>query len=438
MLISEIKRVVDQVSRDKGIEKQILIKAIEEALKAAAKKKYGNKIEIEIQYSEETGEIEVFQFKEVVEIVTDGITQISVEEGHKLDPECEIGDSMGTKMDTTTFGRIAAQSAKQVIIQKMKDAEKNAVYSSFIDRRGEIINGIVQRIEHSGDIVVNLGQTEGVLPAREQVPKETYRRGDRIRALLSEVLQDSRGPQVVLSRTNSNFLINLFKTEVPEISEGIVTIMGAAREPGVRSKIAVSSNDSDIDPVGACVGMKGSRVQNVVQELKGEKIDIISWHVDSAKYVCNALSPAEIKRVIIDEDNHAMEVIVPDESLSIAIGKRGQNVRLASKLTGWNLDVQSESHYNEVLKNGYDSLISLPGVGITLANSLIEKGFTSAGEISTASVSDLTQIKGIASEKAEKLIRSAAEAMAKGKNNPEEKETLKATIPPEMDSGGNL
>ena len=438
MLISEIKRVVDQVSRDKGIEKQILVKAIEEALKAAAKKKYGNKIEIEIQYSEETGEIEVFQFKEVVDVVTDGITQISVEEGHKLDPECEIGDSMGTKMDTTTFGRIAAQSAKQVIIQKMKDAEKNAVYSSFIDRRGEIINGIVQRIEHSGDIVVNLGQTEGVLPAREQVPKETYRRGDRIRALLSEVLQDSRGPQVVLSRTKSNFLINLFKTEVPEISEGIVTIMGAAREPGVRSKIAVSSNDSDIDPVGACVGMKGSRVQNVVKELKGEKIDIIPWHVDSAKYVCNALSPAEIKRVIIDEDNHAMEVIVPDESLSIAIGKRGQNVRLASKLTGWNLDVQSESHYNEALKNGYDSLISLPGVGINLANSLIEKGFTSAGEISTASVSDLTQIKGIAREKAEKLIRSAAEAVAKGENNPEEKETPTATIPPEKDSGGNL
>lgn len=422
MLISEIKRVIDQVSRDKGIDKQILIKAIEEALKAAAKKKYGNKIEIEIQYSEETGEIEVFQFKEVVEVVTDDITQISVEGGHKLDPESEIGDSLGTKMDTTIFGRIAAQSAKQVIIQKMKDAEKNAVYSSFIDRRGEIINGIVQRIEHSGDIIVNLGQTEGILPAREQVPKETYRRGDRIRALLSEVLQDSRGPQIVLSRTNSNFLINLFKTEVPEISEGIVTIMGAAREPGVRAKIAVSSNDSDIDPVGACVGMKGSRVQNVVQELKGEKIDIIPWHVDSAKYVCNALSPAEIKRVIIDEDNHAMEVIVPDESLSIAIGKRGQNVRLASKLTGWNLDVQSESHYKEALKNGYDSLVSLPGVGISLANSLIEKGFISAGEISNASVGDLIQIKGIAREKAEKLIRSAAEAVAKGENRTEEKE----------------
>jgi transcription termination/antitermination protein NusA len=421
MLISEIKRVVDQVSRDKGIDKNILIKAIEEALKSAARKKFGNKIEIEIQYNDQTGEIEVFQFKEVVEAVKDSMVEISFEDGRKLDAECEIGDSLGTKMDTTTFGRIAAQSAKQVIIQKMKDAERNAVYSSFIDRKGEIINGIVQRIEHSGDIIVNLGQTEGILPVREQVPKETYRRGDRIRALLLEVLQDSRGPQVILSRTNPNFLINLFKTEVPEISEGIVSIMGAAREPGVRAKIAVSSNDSDIDPVGACVGMKGSRVQNVVQELKGEKIDIITWHVDAAKYVCNSLAPAEIKRVIIDEDNRSMEVIVPDESLSIAIGKRGQNVRLASKLTGWNLDVQNESDYNEALKNGYDSLVSLPGVGINLANSLIEKGFTSAREISNAAVSDLTQIKGIANEKAEKLIRSATEAVSK--NNDEKSET---------------
>jgi N utilization substance protein A len=430
MLISEIKRVVDQVSRDKGIDKNVLIKAIEEALKSAARKKFGNKIEIEIQYNDQTGEIEVFQFKEVVEAVKDSMVEISFENGRKLDAECEIGDSLGSKMDTTTFGRIAAQSAKQVIIQKMKDAERNAVYSSFIDRKGEIINGIVQRIEHSGDIIVNLGQTEGILPVREQVSKETYRRGDRIRALLSEVLHDSRGPQIILSRTNPNFLVNLFKTEVPEISEGIVSIMGAAREPGVRAKIAVSSNDSDIDPVGACVGMKGSRVQNVVQELKGEKIDIITWHVDAAKYVCNALAPAEIKRVIIDEDNRSMEVIVPDESLSIAIGKRGQNVRLASKLTGWNLDVQNESHYNEALKNGYNSLVSLPGVGINLANSLIEKGFTSATEISNAAVSDLTQIKGIATEKAEKLIRSATDAVSK-KNNETGEIAEKATENPD-------
>ena len=231
--------------------------------------------------------------------MTEPALEISLEEGRKLDPDCEIGDSLGTKMDTSTFGRIAAQSAKQVIIQKMKDAEKDAVYSSFIDRKGDTLNGIVQRIDR-GDIIVNLGHTEGIVPVREQVPKETYRRGDRIRAYILDVLHESRGPQIILSRTHPNFLIHLFRTEVPEITEGIVTIMGAAREPGIRAKFAVASNNSDIDPVGACVGMKGSRVQNVVQELRGEKIDIIPWHIDPAKFVCNALAPAEISRVIID------------------------------------------------------------------------------------------------------------------------------------------
>jgi len=406
MLISEIKRVIEQVSRDKGIERHVLIKALEEALKSAARKKYGPKIDIEVQYSEESGELEVFQFKEVAETIEDDMLQISLEEGRKLDPDCEVGDSLGTKMDTAAFGRIAAQSAKQVIIQKLKDAEKDAVYGSFIDRRGEIINGIVQRIDR-GDIIVNLGQTEGVLPVREQVPKESYRRGDRIRALILEVLHESRGPQVVLSRTHPNFLVTLFRTEVPEISEGIVTIMGASREPGVRAKIAVASNNSDIDPVGACVGMKGSRVQNVVQELRGEKIDIIPWHVDTAKFVCNALAPAEISRVIIDEDNRSMEVIVPDEFLSIAIGKKGQNVRLASKLTGWHLDVKSESIYNQAMQSGYNSLMALPGVGISLADALYEKGFYSAEEIGKASVDELLQIRGIDAELAASLIESA-------------------------------
>ncbi|MGD8702976.1 MAG: transcription termination factor NusA, partial [Desulfosarcina sp.] len=334
MFIADIKRVVEQVSRDKGIDVEILIRALEEALRSAARKKYGSKVDIEAQYSPDTGEIEVFQFKEVVAAVTEPDLQIDLAEGRKLDPDCEIGDSLGTKMDTSTFGRIAAQSAKQVIIQKMKDAERDAVYSSYIDRKGEVINGIVQRVDR-GNIIVNLGATEAILPTREQIPRENYRRGDRIRALILDVLYDTRGPQVVLSRTHPDLLINLFKTEVPEISEGIVEIKGAAREPGARAKFAVSSHDSDIDPVGACVGMKGSRVQNVVQELRGEKIDIITWHVDAAKYVCNALAPAEISRVIIDEENQAMEVIVPDEFLSVAIGKRGQNVRLASKLTGW-------------------------------------------------------------------------------------------------------
>jgi len=410
MFISDIKRVVEQVSKDKGISREVLIKALEEALKSAARKKFGSKLDIEVQYSEELGEIEVFQFMDVAEVVAEPALQISLEEGRNLDPECEIGDSLGTKMDTSTFGRIAAQSAKQVIIQKIKDAEKDAVYASFIDRKGEILNGIVQRIDR-GDIIVNLGQTEGIVPIREQVPKETYRRGDRIRALILDVLHDTRGPQIILSRTHPDFLINLFKTEVPEISEGIVKIMGAAREPGVRAKFTVASNNADIDPVGACVGMKGSRVQNVVQELRGEKIDIISWHVDPAKFVCNALAPAEISRVIIDEDNRTMEVIVPDEYLSIAIGKRGQNVRLASKLTGWHLDVKSETKYSEAMQTGYDSLIALPGVGISMADALYEKGFFSAEEIGKAGIEDLIQIRGIGEGTAKKLITAARETI---------------------------
>ncbi len=431
MLITDIKRVVEQVSRDKGINREILIKALEEALGSAARKKFGANVDIEVQYNESTGEIEVFQFKDVAETVTEPDLQISLEEARKLDPECEVGDSLGTKMDTSTFGRIAAQSAKQVIIQKMKDAERDAVYSGFIDRKGEIINGIVQRFDRN-DIIVNLGQTEGILPSREQIPKESYRRGDRIRAYIIDVLYDTRGPQIVLSRTHPDFLIALFKTEVPEINEGIVTIIGATREPGLRAKIAVTSNDSDIDPVGACVGMKGSRVQNVVQELKGEKIDIIPYHIDPAKFVCNALAPAEISRVIIDEENSAMEVIVPDEFLSIAIGKKGQNVRLASKLTRWHLDVISETRYSEAMQFGYDSLVSLPDVGIGLADALYEKGFFSADELSKASAEDLVQIRDITEEKAVQLIEAARNYISNAEHGDE---TFKEEVISEKEAG---
>ncbi len=406
MFIADIKRVVEQVSRDKGIDRKILIDALEEALRSAARKKFGVKVDIEAHFSEESGEIEVFQFKEVVQEIDDPDLQITLEEGRRLDPECEVGDSLGTKMDATSFGRIAAQSAKQVIIQKLKDAERDAVYANFIDRKGEIINGIVQRFDR-GDIVVNLGATEGVVPVREQVPRESYRRGDRIRALILDVLYETRGPQIVLTRTHPDFLVALFKTEVPEIAEGIVDIKGASREPGIRAKIAVSSQDSDIDPVGACVGMKGSRVQNVVQELRGEKIDIIPWHVDAAKFVCNALAPAEIARVIIDEENRSMEVIVPDEFLSVAIGKRGQNVRLASKLSGWHLDVNSETQYNETMKSGYESLVKISGVGAAMADALFEKGLYSAQELAGADIDDLIQIRGIGEEKAKQIVENA-------------------------------
>lgn len=406
-MISDIKRVVEQVSRDKGISREVLIHALEEALRSAARKKFGSKIDIEAQYNEETGDIEVFQFKEVVETVTEPDLQIDFEEGRKLDPECEAGDSLGTKMDAMTFGRIAAQSAKQVIIQKMKDAERDAVYASYVDRKGETVNGIVQRMDR-GDIIVNLGTTEAVLPSREQVPRENYRRGDRVRAQILDVLYETRGPQVVLTRTHPDFLVSLFKVEVPEISEGIVEIKAAAREPGSRAKISVASNDSDIDPVGACVGMKGSRVQNVVQELRGEKIDIIPWHVDAAKFVCNALAPAEIARVIIDEESKAMEVIVPDEFLSVAIGKRGQNVRLASKLTGWHLDVTSETKYEDLMERGYQSLLAFPDMTEELANTLFERGFYSAEEIANAEAEDLLQVPDMTPEQAETLITDAA------------------------------
>jgi len=408
--MSDIKRVIEQVSRDRGIDKEVLITTLEEALKSAAKKKFGTEVEIEVHYNDELGEIEVFQFKDVVEKVSEPDLQINLEEGRKLDSGCEVGDSLGTKMDTATFGRIAAQSAKQVIIQKMKDAERSVVYESFINRKGEIINGIVQRIDKR-DIIVNLGRAEAILPVREQVPRETYRRGDRIRAYILDVLQESRGPQIILSRSHPEFLVVLFKTEVPEISEGIVNIMVAAREPGGRAKIAVTSNDSAIDPVGACVGMKGTRVQSVVHELKGEKIDIIPWRSDPAKFVCNALAPAEISRVVIDEANRSMEVIVPDEYLAVAIGRRGQNVRLASKLTGWHIDVKSETLYSEAMRTGYDSLMGLPGVGSSTADALYEQGLYSIEELANVSVEELTQIKRISDKKARALLESAGQAL---------------------------
>lgn len=406
----DVRRVIEQVSRDRGIDREILIKTLEEALKSAARKKFGTNVDIEVHYNEELGEIEVFQFKNVVEKVTEPDLEMSLEEGRNLDTDCEVGDSLGAKMDATTFGRIAAQSAKQVIIQKMKDAERDVVYESFVDRKKEIINGIIQRIDR-GDIIVNLGRTEAKLPAHEQVPRETYRRGERIRAYVLDVLRESRGPQIILSRTHPQFLVTLFKNEVPEISEGIVDIMAAAREPGSRAKIAVASNDSDIDPVGACVGMKGSRVQSVVQELRGEKIDIIPWHSDVAKFVCNALSPAEISRVVIDETSRSMEVIVPDEYLAVAIGKRGQNVRLASKLTGWGIDVKSEADYGRAMRTGYESLLQLPGVGPSTADALYEHGFYSAEELAKATVGELVQIKGISQAKSQALLKAAKQPL---------------------------
>jgi N utilization substance protein A len=421
----ELKRIIDQVSRDKGIEKELLIGAIKDAIRSAAKKKYGPRLEIEVEYRDDTGEIEVFQYKEVLEEVQDPGQEISLEEGRKLDPECEIGDSLGFKMDASAFGRIAAQSAKQVIMQRMKDAERDLVFEDYKDRKGEIINGIVQRLDPEG-IIVNLGRTEALLPPMEQVPRETYHKGERIRAYVLDVKRQTRGPQVILSRTHPQFLVTLFEAEVPEISEGIVQVLGCAREPGSRSKIAVSSRDSDVDPVGACVGMKGGRVQNIVQELRGEKIDIIPWHPDPAKFATNALSPAQVSRIILSKDNQVMEVIVPDDQLSLAIGKRGQNVRLASRLVGWKIDVKSESKYSKSLKEGYLSLLRIPGVGEITASLLHEAGYTSAREVAETSLEELIQSTSLTEKKAATII-TAAQDMARGGGSEETADPAKET-----------
>jgi N utilization substance protein A len=316
-MLTGLKREIDQIAKDKSIDKRVIIDALEEAMKQAAHRKYGLEKEIEAHYNDETGEIEVFDFRTVVEQVTDPDGQVSFELARaQYDPEAEIGDSIGVKIDTAGFGRILAQTAKQVILQKVRDAERDNVFDEYKDRRGEIVNGIVRRFE-KGAIVVDLGRAEAVLPPKEQVPRESYRPGDRIRAYVLDVTKATKGPQIILSRACMEMLTKLFEQEVPEIYERIVSIVSSSREPGGRSKVAVASRDSDVDPVGACVGMKGSRVQAVVQELRGERIDIVPWTPDPARYVCSALSPAQVSKVIIDDAAKSMDVIVPDDQLSL-------------------------------------------------------------------------------------------------------------------------
>lgn len=431
-MVSDLAKILDQVSREKGVERITLIKTLEEAVRAAARKKLGPDYDLEINFNDELGEIEIFEFKEVVEHVTNENLEISLEEAKSVDPDAVIGDSLGVKMSTDELGRVAAQSAKQIIMQRLREAERNIVFDDFKDRRGEIVHGIVQRID-KGSIIVNLGRTEAELPQKEQIPKENYKQGDRVRAYILDVRQYSRGPQIILSRTHPNFLSMLFENEVPEISEGIIKIVQVSREPGSRAKIAVLSRDTDVDPVGACVGMKGSRVQAVVQELRGEKIDIVPWDPDPAKFICNALSPAEIIRVIVDEADQSMNVVVPDDQLSLAIGRKGQNVRLASKISGWSLDVISETEYNKELKETYNSLLKLEGVGETTAMSLYHEGFRSIGDLAESSVEDVVQVKGIDPEKAAKIIESAKKQMEEGGDEvgPEEEEVSEEEEAPE-------
>ncbi|MBI5559743.1 MAG: transcription termination/antitermination protein NusA [Deltaproteobacteria bacterium] len=431
-MFANLAQIIEQVEKDKGIDKKILVEALESALVKAAEKRFGPNKAIEARYNEEAGEIELFVFKSVVEDVVDPDREISLEGAHTHDPEARVGDSLGLKLDSRELGRIDAQTAKQIIIQKVREAERDIISKEYGEKKGEIITGIVQRFER-GDMVVDLGRAEAVLSKKEQVKREIYRQGERIRGIVLDVRSDSKGPQVAMSRTHPGFLMKLFQMEVPEVYEGIVEIKAAAREPGERAKIAVDSNNPDVDPVGACVGLKGSRVQAVVQELKGEKIDIIRWSEDPAILAKNALSPAQISKVVVDEDEKSMEVIVPDEQLSLAIGRKGQNVRLAAKLTGWKIDIHTESEAKEThkeelspeeslrkevaaasLREAEEALLNedimrLKGIGEKTHKALSKAGYKSVGDILNSTPEALREIEGIGEKKAAAIIKAARE-----------------------------
>lgn len=416
-MFSDLSRMMEQVGKDKGIDKQIVIDAVIQGLLVAARKKYGTYRDIEATYNEDSGEVELFEFKEVVtqEAFEDEEIEIIFEEAKLLDPEVSLGDQVGIRLETNDLGRIAAQTAKQIITQRVRDAERDIIFNEFESRKGEIASGLVRRVER-GAVVIDLGRTEAYIPPREQIPGEMYRQGDRIQGYLQEVRQTTRGPQIIMSRADERYLMKLFEVEVPEIYDGIVQIMAAAREPGQRAKVAVFSKDPSVDPVGACVGMKGSRVQNIVQELKGEKIDIVPWDEDITRFACNALAPAEISRVFLDENGKEMEIVVPDNQLSLAIGKKGQNVRLAAKLTGWRLDIMSESSASTKTAEAIFNLMLIPGLNETMAQNLFQSGFGSFQAIAQSEPEDLAEIPGYEdSERATKLVEEARALMKKYK-----------------------
>ncbi|MGE4551788.1 MAG: transcription termination factor NusA [Desulfovibrionaceae bacterium] len=391
--MSELKKAIDQISKDRGIDRDLLIDTIEEAVRSSVARKYGDEIDVEVNFNEDSGAIDVYQFKVVVDEVHDPVSEITLEEAKQHDPGVRVDDELGFKLNVEDLGRIAAQSAKQVIIQRMRDAEQEIIYEEYKDRVGEIVGGIIQRRDRTGWII-NLGRTEALLPKEEQIPRERYKRGDRVQAFVIDVQKESRGPQVIVSRSHPDYMISLFNREVPEVSDGTVKIMGVARDPGLRAKVAVYSRDRDVDPVGACVGIRGSRIQNVVQELKGERIDIVVWSPDIVIYAKNALSPAMISRITVDEEDEVLEVVVPDDQLTLAIGRKGQNVKLASKLLGWKIDIFTESRYGELnaARKGLEQLASVAEINV---DNFISAGFESAEELAAATPEEMLAVEGL-------------------------------------------
>ena len=385
----ELKKAIDQISKDKGLDRDMLVDTLEDAVRTSVIRKYGENIDVEVSYNDDTGEIQVHQFKIVVDDVADPDTEIDIEKARELDPSVQLDDEIGFPLKVTDLGRIAAQSAKQVIIQRMRDAEQELIYEEFKDRVGEICSGIIQRRDKGGWII-NLGRTEAILPKEEQIPREHYKRGDRVQALIIEVKKEGRGPQIVISRSHRDYTAALFRREVPEVDDGTVQIMGVARDPGSRAKVAVLSRERDVDPVGACVGVRGSRIQNIVQELHGERIDIVVWSPEISTYARNALAPAVISRIVVDEAENLLEVTVPDDQLTSAIGRKGQNVKLAAKLLGWKIDIFTETRYNETnaIGRGLEQVASVAEVSV---DSLVSAGFTTLEQLQDATDEELSE-----------------------------------------------
>ena len=434
----DLNYVIEQVGKEKGIPKDIIIEALEEAVLSASKKKFGGHLDLEAKYNAEVGEIEIFRFKTVVEDIEDPDMEIAVEDAKEHDPECIIGDSIGIKMDTSTLGRIAAQTAKQVIMQKVRNAESDVIYNEYKDKKGEIVTGAIQRVEKN-HYVVNLGKTEAILSFKEVLPNEVFKRRDRVKGYILEVEKTQRGCTILLSRTHPGFLVKLFELEVPEIQEGIIKVVGAAREPGERAKIAVYSQDPSIDPIGACVGVKGSRVQAVVQELKGEKIDIIPWIKDAAKFVCNALAPARVSKVYINEEEHSMEIIVHDDQLSLAIGRKGQNVRLASRLTGWKTDIKSETEVEKTSRKVIDDLVERLQINEILARILFDEYLRDMSDVVRLTPEELNKITSISVEDCTRIIERAKKAVEERETTEkaaEAKPSGDADAPRETDAAG--
>jgi N utilization substance protein A len=398
--------VADAVARDKGIDRDEVLEAMEQAIQKAGRSKYGHEHDIRAHVDRKTGEILLARYLEVVEVIENETTQLTIERARKKKPDAEVGEFLIDPLPPIDFGRIAAQTAKQVIVQKVRDAERQRQFNEYKDRVGEVCNGLVKRVEF-GNVVIDLGRAEAMIRRDELIPREIFRTGDRIRAYIFDVRSEPRGPQIFASRTHPQFMAKLFAQEVPEIYDGIIEIKSVARDPGSRAKIAVISHDSGIDPVGACVGMRGSRVQAVVAELQGEKIDIIPWSGEPATFVVNALAPAEVTKVVMDDESHTMEVVVPDDQLSLAIGRRGQNVRLASQLTGWAIDIMAEAEEserrNEEFRSRSQMFIDALDVDDVIAHLLVTEGFSSVEEVAFVPPDDLTGIEGFDENVAEEL-----------------------------------